>query len=156
RSPHRAARAAGEEPGGVRGARAPRDPGSERDRARGFVTARRAARRGAQARPRRSVRARGDGGAGMRRAGPAIALGLACAALVSAPLAAQEQKAQAVGVAPVTKEDPSPRDSALRAAVRTAVADAAAAMLPANFVPPAPPPAADAAEREPNAWLAER
>jgi len=81
---------------------------------------------------------------------------LAGVALSSAPLAAEEQKAQAVGIAPVTKQDPAPRDSALRAAVRNAVADAAAAMLPGNFVPPEPPPDQAEAEREPNAWLAEK
>jgi len=91
----------------------------------------------------------------MRTGRTAIALTLASLALASAPLAAQEQKTQAVGVAPVTKEDPSPRDSALRAAVRVAVADAAVAMLPGNFVPPVPP-SNDKSEREPNAWLAER
>jgi len=75
-------------------------------------------------------------------------------AFASAPVAAQEQKGQSVGVAPITKDDPSPRDSALRAAVRTAVADAAAAMLPASFAPPARPP--DQTDREPNAWLADK
>ena len=75
-------------------------------------------------------------------------------ALAAVPAAAQEQKGQSVGVAPITKDDPSPRDSALRAAVRTAVADAAAAMLPANHAPPAPAP--DRPDQEPNAWLAEK
>ena len=89
------------------------------------------------------------------RAATALA-SLAGVALLSAPIAAEEQKAQAVGVAPITKADPSPRDSALRAAVRNAVADAAAAMLPASFVPPKPPPDHAQAEREPNAWLAEK
>ncbi len=86
----------------------------------------------------------------MRRACAAAVL--AWVALVGAPAPAQEQTVRAVGVAPVAKGDPSPRDSALRAAVRTAVADAAATMLPANY--PVPPPAADAPEAEPNAWLA--
>jgi hypothetical protein len=90
----------------------------------------------------------------MRRTGAALALVLA--ALASAPGAAQEQKTQAVGVAPITDKDPAPRDSALRAAVRTAVAEAAAAMLPGDFVPPTPAPAAADAERDPNAWLAEK
>jgi len=74
--------------------------------------------------------------------------------LAAVPAAAQEQKGQSVGVAPITKDDPSPRDSALRAAGRTAVADAAAAMLPANHAPPAPAP--DRPDQEPNAWLAEK
>jgi hypothetical protein len=85
----------------------------------------------------------------MRRACAAAAL--AWVALVAAPLAAEEQKVQSVGVAPITKQDPAPRDSALRAAVRTAVAGAAAAMLPASFAAPAPPSAEP--ESEPNAWL---
>ena len=85
----------------------------------------------------------------MRRAFALLAL--AFAALGSAPAAAQEQKVASVGVAPISEGDPAPRDSALRAAVRTAVAEAAAGMLPANFV--APTPAPGDAEREPNAWL---
>ena len=85
----------------------------------------------------------------MRRAFALLAL--AFAALGSAPAAAQEQKVASVGVALISEGDPAPRDSALRAAVRTAVAEAAAAMLPANFV--APTPAPGDAEREPNAWL---
>ena len=85
-----------------------------------------------------------------RRAAAALAL----AWLAFAPAAAQEQKGQSVGVAPITKDDPSPRDSALRAAVRTAVADAAAAMLPANYAPATPAP--DRPEPEPNAWLMEK
>lgn len=92
----------------------------------------------------------------MTRGFAPAALGLALSALAAAPLAAEEQKVQAVGVAPVTKQDPSPRDSALRAAVRNAVAEAAAAMLPASYVPPEPPPDQAAAEREPNAWLAKK
>jgi hypothetical protein len=92
----------------------------------------------------------------MTRGSVATALVLALATLASAPLAAQEQKTQGVGVAPITKADPSPRDSALRAAVRNAVAAAAAAMLPGSFVPPEPPPDRAEAEREPNAWLAEK
>jgi hypothetical protein len=92
----------------------------------------------------------------MTRGFVAAALALALATLTGTPLAAQEQKVSAVGVAPVTKKDPSPRDSALRAAVRNAVADAAAAMLPASFVAPEPPSDPAAAEREPNAWLAEK
>jgi len=88
----------------------------------------------------------------MRRAGAlaAFALGALCAAAA----VAQEQKVQAVGVAPITASDATPRDSALRAAVRTAVAEAAAAMLPANYAAPAP--AAGESEREPNAWLSEK
>ena len=85
----------------------------------------------------------------MRRAFALLAL--AFAALGSAPAAAQEQKVASVGVALISEGDPAPRDSALRAAVRTAVAEAAAGMLPANFV--APTPAPGEAEREPNAWL---
>jgi hypothetical protein len=75
-------------------------------------------------------------------------------ALAAAPAAAQEQKVASVGVAPIAENDPTPRDSALRAAVRTAVAEAAAAMLPASFTPPTPP--AGEAEREPNAWLSQK
>ena len=90
----------------------------------------------------------------MRRAWALVAL--AIAALAAAPVAAQEQKVASVGVAPITAGDPAPRDSALRAAVRTAVAEAAAAMLPANYVAPTPTPASGAAEREPNAWLSEK
>jgi hypothetical protein len=75
---------------------------------------------------------------------------------LGAPVSAQEQKAQAVGVAPITDKDPAPRDSALRAAVRNAVAEAAAAMLPAGSAPPEPPRDARETEREPNAWLAEK
>ena len=85
----------------------------------------------------------------MRRAFALLAL--AFAALGSTPAAAQEQKVASVGVALISEGDPAPRDSALRAAVRTAVAEAAAGMLPANFV--APTPAPGEAEREPNAWL---
>jgi hypothetical protein len=92
----------------------------------------------------------------MTRSGAAAALAISLAAFASAPIAAQEQKAQAVGVAPITEKDPAPRDAALRNAVRNAVADAAAAMLPANFAPPQPPRGAPEAEREPNAWLAEK
>jgi hypothetical protein len=88
------------------------------------------------------------------RAGRALAVTLALAALASAPVAAEVQKGQAIGVAPVTKADPSPRDSALRAAVRNAVADAAAAMLPRGSAPPEPAPGAS--EREPNGWLADK
>lgn len=78
---------------------------------------------------------------------------LVCAAL-AAPAAAQERKVASVGVAPITAGESSPRDSALRAAVRTAVTEAAAAMLPAGHVAPTPAPAEP--EREPNAWLAEK
>jgi len=88
----------------------------------------------------------------MRR-GFALAV-LACAALAAAPVAAHEQKVASVGVAPITATDSTPRDSALRAAVRTAVAEAAAAMLPAGYA--APTPAPGDAEREPNAWLSEK
>ena len=83
-----------------------------------------------------------------------IALALAAWSLGAAPVAAQEAKTQAVGVAPITKQDPSPRDSALRAAVRTAVAEAAASMLSGSAAPPTPTP--DAPEADPNAWLAEK
>ena len=90
----------------------------------------------------------------MRRA-RSLAL-LAWLAMVGAPVAAQDQRVQAVGVAPISATDSAPRDSALRAAVRTAVAEAAAAMLPANYAAPVPTPAAGEAERDPNAWLAEK
>ena len=90
----------------------------------------------------------------MRRACAFAAL--AWAALVAAPAAAQEQKVASVGVAPIKQGDPAPRDSALRAAVRTAVAEAAAAMLPANFAAPTPASAPGDTEREPNAWLSEK
>ena len=60
----------------------------------------------------------------MRRWCAAVAFAsLAGAALAGASIAAQEQKSQAVGVAPITKGDATPRDSALRAAVRNAVTD---------------------------------
>ncbi len=91
----------------------------------------------------------------MRRWCTCVALAVfAATALAAAAPAAQEQKSQAVGVAPITKQDAAPRDSALRAAVRNAVTEAAMAMLPATFVAPAPAP--DQPEREPNAWLAEK
>jgi hypothetical protein len=90
----------------------------------------------------------------MRSRSAASVLAVAGLVFASAPLVAEESKTQAVGVAPVTKEDPSPRDSALRAAVRTAVAEAAAAMLPANYAPPERRPGDT--DREPNAWLAEK
>jgi hypothetical protein len=92
----------------------------------------------------------------MRRAVAAGVLGLALAALAIAPASAQDQRVQAVGVAPITKGDPMPRDSALRAAVRSAVADAAAAMLPSGYVPPEPPAGSAEGPREANAWLAEK
>jgi hypothetical protein len=85
----------------------------------------------------------------MRRAW--VVAALAWIALAAAPVAAQEQKVQAVGVAPIAVGDATPRDSALRAAVRTAVTEAAATMLPANYAAPAPAPGET--EREPNAWL---
>jgi hypothetical protein len=83
-------------------------------------------------------------------------IALAALALVwtAAAASAQEGKTQAVGVAPVTKQDPSPRDSALRAAVRTAVAEAAASMLSGGAAPPAP--TTETPEADPNAWLAEK
>ncbi len=88
----------------------------------------------------------------MKVARAALALGVAL--LATAAGAAQEQKVQSVGVAPIANDAAAPRDSALRAAVRNAVADAAAAMLPGDYAPPASPP--DQADREPNAWLANK
>jgi hypothetical protein len=87
----------------------------------------------------------------MRRACALLAIAFAAAV---APIAAEEQKVASVGVAPITEGDSAPRDSALRAAVRTAVAEAAATMLPASY--PVPTPAAGEPEREPNAWLSEK
>ncbi len=83
----------------------------------------------------------------------ALAIGVALSGSVAR---AQSQRAEALGVAPITKDVASPRDSALRAAVRSAVASAAAAMLPANYTPPAPPAHDEHAQADPNAWLAER
>jgi hypothetical protein len=102
----------------------------------------------------RSAGRTGEVGAGTRLRSCALWLGLAAIALAALPAGAQEQRAESVGVAPITGRDSVPRDTALRAAVQGAVVSAAAAMLPASFTPPEPAP--EDAPGEPNAWLAER
>ncbi len=82
-------------------------------------------------------------------------LGLAWIAIAPLPAAAEEQRAESVGVAPITGKDSAPRDTALRAAVQGAVVSAAAAMLPADFRAPVEPAPEDGSG-EPNAWLAKR
>jgi hypothetical protein len=90
------------------------------------------------------------------RAGRIAAGAWLAIALAALPALAQQQRVESLGVAPIERGDPSPRDSALRAAVRAAVAKAAASMLPAGYAAPTPPVDDEAAQRDPNGWLAER
>ena len=89
--------------------------------------------------------------------GRCAAAGLWLAIALAAPAAlAQEQRVESLGVAPITRGDPAPRDSAMRAAVSSAVSAAAATMLSGSATPPAPPGEDEGGHRDPNAWLAER